>query len=172
VRTVVDRFALYAAALRMAIEADLLPWSIKEADAGIVSCMDRWAAQRGNVDTAGEIVRAARRIEAELAAKLSGRFIHIDKIDGKWAPISEADQIKQQTPQEFDGYAKPDRILVRPEAWRRYCDGFDPVEIARHLRDRGALIAGRNDLTKSEQVFGKISRFYVLSRSALTGLTA
>src|SRR5262249_39458293 len=51
VRAVVNRFALYAAALRMAIQGELLPWSIPQADAGIVACMVRWVAQRGNVDT-------------------------------------------------------------------------------------------------------------------------
>jgi uncharacterized protein (DUF927 family) len=39
VRAVINRFALYAAALRMAIAAELLPWSIEEADAGIIACM-------------------------------------------------------------------------------------------------------------------------------------
>ena len=78
VRAVVNRFALYAAALRMAIEAGLLPWTIENADAGIVACMQRWAAQRGNVDEAGEIVRAACQIEADLVAGMNdGRFIHI-----------------------------------------------------------------------------------------------
>jgi hypothetical protein len=43
VRAVVNRFALYVAALRMAIEAGLLPWSVVQADSGIVACMSRWA---------------------------------------------------------------------------------------------------------------------------------
>jgi hypothetical protein len=47
VRAVVNRFALYAAALRMAIAAELLPWSVEEADAGIIACMQRWVLQRG-----------------------------------------------------------------------------------------------------------------------------
>ena len=51
-RAVVNRFALYAAALRMAIAAGLLPWTVDSSDAGILACMQRWAAQRGNVDTA------------------------------------------------------------------------------------------------------------------------
>ena len=50
VRAVVNCFALLAAALRMAIEAGLLPWTIESADAGIVACMSRWVAQRGNLD--------------------------------------------------------------------------------------------------------------------------
>jgi hypothetical protein len=67
-RAVANRFALYGAALRMAIEADLLPWSIAQADAGIVACMGRWVALRGNVDVAGEMARAARQFEVDLAA--------------------------------------------------------------------------------------------------------
>src|SRR5262249_9538611 len=31
-----------AAALRMAIEATLLPWTVEESDAGIIACMRRW----------------------------------------------------------------------------------------------------------------------------------
>src|SRR5262245_17566358 len=79
VRAVVNRFALYAAALRMAIEANLLPWSVAQADAAIAACMGRWVAERGNLDTAGEIVRAARQVEADLVARLNDRFIRIHK---------------------------------------------------------------------------------------------
>ena len=168
VRAVVNRFALHAAALRMAIAAGLLPWTIEEADAAIVTCMGRWVAQRGNVDTAGEIVRAAREVERKLAAGLGDQFIHICRSGNKWMPVSEADEFRQRTPELFDGYAKPDRILIRPEAWRRYCNGVDPAELARHFRQRGALIADDNGVSKAEQVIGKVERFYVLSRATLT----
>jgi uncharacterized protein (DUF927 family) len=168
VRAVVNRFALYAAALRMVIEANLLPWLIENADAGIVACLGRWVAQRGNLDTAGEIVRAARQIEADLVAELNDRFIHIHKTAQGWAPAREADAIKQKTPESFDGYAKPDRILVRSEAWRRRCNEVDPAEVARYLKRRGMLIAKDNDISKSEQVIGTTDRFYVLVRSSLT----
>jgi uncharacterized protein (DUF927 family) len=168
VRAVVNRFALYAAALRMAIEAGLLPWTIENADAGIVACMQRWAAQRGNVDEAGEIVRAARQVETALLAKLNDSFIHI-RMNGKaWVPATEADTIKQRTPKEFDGYVKPDRILVRSEAWRRYCNGVDPTDVARFFKQRGALIADDNGISKSEQVLCATERFYVFVRASLT----
>jgi len=171
VRAVANRFALYAAALRMAIAAKLLPWSIEEADAGIIACMQRWVTQRGNLDTAGEVVRAARQVERELVSGLGDRFIHIRRSGNKWTPVSEADEFRQRTPELFDGYVKPDRILVRGEAWRRYCNGFDPAEIARHFQQRGALIADDHGVSKSEQVIGKTGRFYVLARAALTVLT-
>ncbi len=167
-RAVVNRFALYAAALRMAIDAGLLPWTNENADAGIVACMQRWAAQRGNLDTAGEIVRAARQVETALLAGLSDRFIHIRMSGNAWVPVTEADAIKQRTPKDFDGYAKPDRILVRTKAWRRYCSGVDPAAVARHFKHRGVLIARDKNISKSEQVFGTTERFYVLTRSSLT----
>jgi uncharacterized protein (DUF927 family) len=164
VRAVVNRFALLAAALRMAIAAELLPWSVEEADAGIIACIQRWVVQRGNIDTAGEIVRAARQIEADLVAGLDDRFIRIHKTSKGWAPATEADVIKQKTPESFDGYVKPDLVLVRPEAWRRYCNGFDPTEIARHFQQHNILIADGNGskLSKSERVMGKADRFYNL----------
>jgi uncharacterized protein (DUF927 family) len=168
VRAVVNRFALHAAALRMAIEATLLPWTVEESDGGIIACMRRWVQQRGNIDSAGEVVRAAREVERELVAHLSDRFIYIHKCAGGWTPATEADEAKQKTPELFDGYAKPDRILIRPEAFRRYCNGSDPGDIARHLRQRGVLIADENSVSKSEQVIGKTERFYVWSRASLT----
>jgi hypothetical protein len=152
VRAVVNRFALHAAALRMAIEATLLPWTVDEADAGIIACMRRWVQQRGNLDSAGELVRAACEVERELVAHLGDRFIHI----------------RQRTPELFDGYVKPDRILIRPEAFRRYCNGSDTGEIARHLHRKGVLIADEDSVSKSEQVIGRTQRFYVWSRASLT----
>jgi uncharacterized protein (DUF927 family) len=171
VRAVVNRFALLAAALRMVIASGLLPWSAEEADAGITACMARWVAQRGNLGTAGEVVRAACEVERKLMASLQHRFIHIHRSGGKWTPVSEVDGFRQRTPELFDGYVKPDRVLVRPEAWRRYCAGFDPGEIARHFQRRGVLIDGDSDGSRAEQVIGKVKRFYALSRAALTPLT-
>jgi uncharacterized protein (DUF927 family) len=172
VRAVVNRFALHAAALRMAIAAGLLPWTVEEADMGIVACMGRWVTQRGNVDTAGEVVRAAREVERKLAAGFRDRFIHINKskTGNKLIPATEADEVKAKTPEHFDGFIKSDHVLIRPEAWRRrYCDGVEPAEIARHFLDRGALVPGDNgSLSKSQQVIGGSGRFYVLRMAALT----
>ena len=167
-RAVVNRFSLLSAALRMAIEAGLLPWSVAQADAGIAACMDRWVAQRGNIDVAGEIERAARQIEIDLVGGMGDRFIHIRKTTKGWTPATEADVTKQKTPDLFDGYVKPDRILIRTEVWRRYSNGADPADLAEHFRRRGILIAGDNSASRSEQVLGTVSRFYVLSRAGLT----
>lgn len=175
VRAVVNRFALLAAALRMAIVAGLLPWTPEQANAGIVACMERWVSQRGNVDTAGEVVRAAHQIALALAANLD-QFIHIRKAGKAWAAAAPADEVKQRTSDRFDGYVKPDPkhgdlILIRPEAWRRYCNGFDCTAMAQHFKQRDILIARGKGTTQSEQVIGRSERFYVLRRSSLTSLT-
>ena len=60
---------------------------------------------------------------------------------------------------------------MRPEAWRRYANGVDPSEVARHFHERGILIADDNGISRTEQVIGTIGRFYVLSRAVLTPLT-
>ena len=41
--SVIDRFATVAAACRMAIEAELLPWKIEDTDPDIEACVKRWA---------------------------------------------------------------------------------------------------------------------------------
>jgi hypothetical protein len=84
-------------------------------------------------------------------------------------PATEADEAKAKTPEHFDGFIKSDHVLIRPEAWRRYCDGVEPAKIARHFLDRGLLVPGDNgSLSKSQQVIGGSERFYVLRMAALT----
>jgi uncharacterized protein (DUF927 family) len=170
VRAVVNRFALTAAALRMAIEANLLPWTNEEADTGIIACMRRWVQQRGNVNEAGEILRAINTVKQQLVADLDSRLIHIVRKTSKgWVPATEADEVRQKTPELFDGYVKDDRVLVRPEAWRRLCNGFDHGEIARQMHQQGALIADDSGgkLSRLEKVMGKVERYYVLKREFL-----
>jgi hypothetical protein len=169
VAAVVNRFALYAAALRMAIAAGLLPWTVAEADVGVVACMERWVRQRGNVNVAGEVLRATNAVKQQLVAGLGSRLIHIVQAGKGWVPATEADEAKQKTPELFDGYAKDDRVLVRPEAWRRLCNGFDHGEIARQLLEEGMLIADHSGgkLSKLEKVMGKTERYYVLKRASL-----
>ena len=68
VRSILNRFALIAAALRMAIEAKLLPWSINDTDLGIAACMMRWLKSRkGRLDVTGEMLGAIEQIRTILA---------------------------------------------------------------------------------------------------------
>ncbi|MER2266813.1 DUF927 domain-containing protein [Methylobacterium oxalidis] len=171
VRSVLNRFALVAAALRMAIDAGLLPWSMDDTDFGIAACMIRWAlGRKGRLDLAGEIVSAVEQIREILAANLHGRFIHlrIDEVDHRLEYVSQLDENKRDTL----GYVKGDRILIEATAWRsELCRGFDPEKTARHLRDEGLLLAEKGKLQRQEKVLrGGVSgnaRFYVLDMRIL-----
>ena len=140
VHSILNRFALVAAALRMAIEAKLLPWSIEDTDCGVAACMARCLTSRnGRLDLTGEVLGAVEQIRAILAADLHGRFIHlrIDH-DGKLDYANPADATKRDTL----GYVKDGRILVEPTAWRGVlCAGYDPEKTARHLKAEGLLMA-------------------------------
>jgi putative DNA primase/helicase len=170
VRSVINRFALVAAALRMAIEADLLPWSMDDSDLGIASCLVRWAASRkGRLNLAGEMVSVVEQIRGLLTANLQGRFIHIEiNGAGELGYANPSDETKRETL----GFVKHGRILVEPTAWRaELCAGFDPEKTARHLRDEGLLATDTGKLQRQHKILrgGSVEkgRFYDLDMRIL-----
>ncbi len=170
-RSIIRRFALYAASLHLAIEANVLPWTVAEADAGLIACLERWVNQRGNTDPATTRSRFVADLMRKLADDLSDRFIRISKVKGRFVPATDSDIAKQQKSLEvYDGYVKNGLVLIRPEAWVRRCAGADHVEIARHLHAKGVLLASDKDgkFSKTEQTIGRSERFYVVRRTALT----
>ncbi len=166
VHSVVRRFALMAAALRMAIAARLLPWSVTSADAGILGCASRWAEQRGDLGVSGEVLRAVGRMRTAISATLNERFVPLHKnAKGEHVPTTVV------MPELLDGYVKDDRILLRPEAWSRLCAECDAAAVAEHLREKGWLIPGETAGKPRKERIGKKQpeRFYVLRRSFLSG---
>jgi putative DNA primase/helicase len=171
VRSVMNRFALVAAALRMAIGAGLLPWDVEDTDLGVAACMVRWAKTRkGRLDVAGEMIGAVEQIRSILVSSLQGRFIHIhvDEDEGRLEYVSPGDASKRDTL----GFVKDGLILVEPTAWRQVlCAGFDPEKTARHLRGEGLLVADLGKLQKQEKVVRgagtEKGRFYALTMRIL-----
>ena len=141
VHSILNRFALVAAALRMAIEAKLLPWSIEETDCGVAACMVRWLTSRnGRLDLTGEVLGAVEQIRdySRRRTSTADSSIYASSIDGKLDYANPADATKRDTL----GYVKDGRILVEPTAWRSVlCAGYDPEKTARHLKAEGLLIA-------------------------------
>jgi hypothetical protein len=170
-RSIIHRFALYAASLHMAIEANVLPWTFEEANAGIIACLERWVKQRGNTDPAMALSRFIADFLRKLAEDLPNRFIHIQKVKGRFVRGMDSGTVnKHQTPPEAcDGYVKEDLVLIRPEAWAKRCAGADHVEIARHFHAQGALLASEKDgkFSKTVQTIGRSERFYVMRRTSL-----
>jgi putative DNA primase/helicase len=170
VHSILNRFALVAAALRMAIEAGLLPWSIDETDRGVAACMARCLANRnGRLDLTGETLGAIEQIRRILAADLHGRFIHLRIVDGKLDYANPADATKRDTL----GYVKDGRILVEPTAWRSVlCAAYDPDKTAKHLKAEGLLLADAGGKRqRQEKVLRgggvETARFYVLDTKIL-----
>jgi hypothetical protein len=175
-RSVIRRFALYTASLHLAIEANILPWTGEEADAGLIACLERWVKQRGIADPAIAQSQFITDFMRKLADDLLDRFIHIHKVKGRSVPATDSDTAKQQKSEAYDGYLKDggnshedDLVLIRPGAFEKRCAGTDPMEIAKRLYARGALLASDKDgkFSKTVQTIGRSERFYVLRRTAL-----
>jgi putative DNA primase/helicase len=143
--SVINRFGLVAAALAMAIEAEILPWSKTDTDAAIIACMQRWVNQRGNVDEAGELLREIERRRNRFAVTADARLIHL-AFDGRRRLVaaSPTDEQKLKAAEQFDGYVKNGRILLKPDAWQHLWDGLDGKavkQVKQHLLRQGLLIA-------------------------------
>jgi hypothetical protein len=165
VRSVIHRFALMAAALRTAIDARLLPWKVKSADAGILACADRWAKQRGDLGISGETLRAVNALRQTILETLADRFVEL-KPDAK----GTLKPTRELPPEQVDGYFKPDRILIYPEAWSRLTGNAS--ENMGYLLSKGWLIPGETGAPGKPKVErigrGQLAqRFYVLRREFL-----
>jgi hypothetical protein len=128
--------------------------------------MARWLKQRGNIDTAGELLREIMRRRRIIAATIDNRFIHLSLAGRRLVPASVADQRKMAAEQQFDGYIKSGRILVQPDAWHRLWAGLDADAGKEQLRRAELLIAGPNgDVPSLEKFKSKAppARFYVLA---------
>lgn len=164
--SVVNRFALVAAALSMAIAADILPWCIDDTNAGIIACMSRWLSQRGNADAAGELLYEIRRRRQAFAATMADRLIQLSRNGRRLVPASAADHGKMAAVERFDGFTKDAHILLWPVAWRRLWAGLDVGEVKQHLLDAQLLIPSASGDVPSPQKFksgAKPAQFYVLA---------
>jgi hypothetical protein len=168
--SIIRRFALYAASLRLAIDANILPWTVAEADAGLIAVLERWVKQRGNsepVSTQSRVAEFLRRLADDLAE----RFILLHKVKGRFVPATDSDVAKlaerRNFPSACDGYIKDDLVLIRPEAWVKRA-GTDHEEIARYFHARGDLLTrddGKFSMTVS--TIGGSERVYAVRRAAL-----
>jgi hypothetical protein len=161
---------LIAAALNIASATGVVPWSVLEINTAIIACMSRWLQQRGNIDTAGELLREIKRCWQMFAATVSDRFIHIDVNKGRLlAPASAADQRKMDIADQFDGYIKGEHVLVRPEAWHRWWAGLDADAVKKYMREMGLLLADPSDPLSLQKFKSKTppARFYVLAKAVI-----
>jgi uncharacterized protein (DUF927 family) len=173
--SVVCRFALVAAALTMAIEAKILPWSQADTDAAIIACMQRWLNQRGSLNAADELQREIEHRLRILAATIDDQFIRLSIEGRRLVPASAADAHKMERADEFDGYVKNGHILMTPEAWQRRWIGLSVEDVNKHLLKTGLLIPDRKGKSSRVEKYNsdaKAKRFYVLTPAFIDGVTA
>jgi uncharacterized protein (DUF927 family) len=173
--SVVNRFALVAATLAMAIEAEILPWSRADTDTAIIDCMQRWRKECGNIDAAAELQREIEHRLRILAATTNDQFIRLSIEGRRLVPASAADQHKMERADEFDGYIKDGHILMTPEAWQRLWAGLSVEDVNKHLLKIGMLIPDRKGkASRVEKYTGDApaKRFYVLTLAFIDGATA
>jgi hypothetical protein len=172
--SVINRLALVAATLAMAIEAKILPWSQADTDDAIIACMQRWLRERGNVDAAGELLRQIEQRRRTTAATIDDHFIRLSVEGRRLVPASAADQHKMERADEFDGYIKNGHLLVTPEAWRQRWAGLNLEDVNKHLLKANLLIPDREGKASRAEKYNSdapAKRFYVLAPAFIDGVT-
>jgi hypothetical protein len=169
--SVIRRFALLAAALRMATEAGLLPWSVESSDCAIVACCLRWAADKDSSVATLEQKAAEQKLrEAIHAARAANRLIVLNKESGgrggpSFKPVSEH-AVMYADLETFKksgaGFIKNDgadtRLLIYPEPFRSLSAGCG----LEHDAFVNYLVKRRLLELKNEKVKGKTDQYYVL----------
>lgn len=132
VRRVAQRFALIAAAGELATAFGLTGWPPEEAERAARRCFADWLAARGSAGQAEPAAMLAQ-VRAFLSAHGDSRFTAWDADDCDRVTINRAGyrRATSEGPEYF----------IEPEAFRReVCAGFDPLQVARTLQERGALV--------------------------------
>jgi uncharacterized protein (DUF927 family) len=172
--SVINRFALIAATLALAVEANVLPWALADTDAAVIACMRRWLNQCSNVDAAGELLREIERRRRMFAATADDHLIRLDIVERQLVAASPADQHKMEAGEQSDGFMKNGRILLIPDAWQRLWAGLDVEAVKQHLLRQQLLIADRNGRVPSAEKYksgASAARFYVLASEFINGVT-
>ena len=156
------RFALLAAAGRIAIEARILPWPIDEPEKAAVVCMKAHLKMRGGAG-ASEIRNGLRQV-VEFFQSNPAKFERMDK-DAREKVIDRFGYIKS-TPNG------PDIFCVFPDKMPIIYKGFNFDSLEPALRKKGWLIPGKNKSAKMTWVpqEGRSRRLYNIPSSILDGL--
>jgi len=158
------RFALVAAAGELATKFGITGWERGESRRAAVRCFRDWIRDRGGLGQS-DVEGGIRQVRYLLQTRGAGHFQPVvTRIDSTThEPIEE--KILQRD--GFSKYEDGERwYLIFPAVWETdYCKGFDHLQIAKELADRGALKTGDGrNLQRKETVpgGGHRLRFYVI----------
>jgi len=182
VRRAADKFALVGAAGELATKWGITDWPKGEALRAADNCFKRWLNDRGgegNLEDKQILQQVRLFFEREGEAGFTRWCSEDAKVD-EHAPRSMKRYGFRKTDSERDplkGESTENLYYIFSESFRvEICKGFDPVRVARLLRDKDALICdGEKDgsrLQRSVRLPGmgkNPTKCYVIKHSALYG---
>jgi putative DNA primase/helicase len=124
------RFAVIAAAGKMATAWKALPWTAGEALHAAERLFEEWLKKRGSVGPL-EIERAISQLRATLERDGASRFTPWDDPDK--TIINRLGFVQN------DETGGAQRYYVLPEAWKEINRGHDAASVAKELAKRGAI---------------------------------
>jgi putative DNA primase/helicase len=163
-----QRFALIAAAGKLATDAGITGWEQDEATNAAARCMASWLVCRGTTG-AGDAEAAANQVRRFLEAHGASRFQVVRQAtadpDENQVVVNRAGFRRKTTDGETE-------FLVLPETFKaEVCGGFDYRMVARVLAERGFLDCQPPDLTKRVRLPGNLGliRAFSVKASILEG---
>jgi putative DNA primase/helicase len=164
-----QRFALIAAAGRLATDAGITGWEQSEAESAAALCLQSWIACRGTTgagDAEAAVNQVRRFIEANGASRFQTlRHCAIDSSEDNQFVVNRAG-FRRQT-----GNGETEYLVLRETFKTDVCVGFDYRLVARVLSDRGFLDCQPPDLTKRVRLPGNLGliRAFCIKASILEG---
>ena len=168
VRRVAHRFAIIATAGELATSAMLTGWQTGEAERAARACFAAWLSARGTVGAAepAAMLAAVREFLERHGESRFSQWSHTDA-DNKPRTINRAGFRK------YDEDSSGHVFYILPEVFRTdVCAGFDPVAVARVLRDAGTLkCEASGAFTRAERIpaEGRKLRVYVIDPKVWDG---
>src|SRR6266536_512966 len=175
--SVIRRFALVAAALRMAAKAGFWSWSIESSDRGIVGCTLRWAEGLGMPVVTLETRAAEQKLRERIAAaRQADRFIKLVKHPGKggglFVPAPEhmirfSDRAAFKSAGSLFGFIKIDgpdqRVLIYRDEFHRLTEGcgIDRDALIAHLKRTGALTIKNEKIRAETKTYAVLTEAFV-----------
>lgn len=164
VRRAADRFAMFSAAGTLATEAGVTGWTKNDAVNSAGKCFEAWLVARGTIGSSDDD-RAIRQVRQFLELHGSSRFENNSGDSSTRIP-------NRAGVREVNGSV----FYISSEVFKsEVCSGFDHVQVARLLKERGHLEVDSGDrLTKKPRLKIKSlsgSRFYTVNFSIFDGYT-
>jgi putative DNA primase/helicase len=170
---IAQRFALTAAAGRLAVELDVLPWQATDVDWAVKEVFHAWLRERGHQGPA-EVDAVLTRLRDLIARHGASRFQRLNET----AELDASEKESRERVIDRAGYVRSwdggREYLIWPSVWdREILKGVERKPVHAALLKQGAL---RGDSEGKASLVVKVEgvsrRFYAVDEAALDGVSA